>query len=140
MLPFDSSQGYRFSLAFDNTGANTTGLAIANYLSTAIPVTVTFKNQNGSTIASNTFSLGPLAHQSIVAPTAYPATAGQQGTVEILTSAAGMTVLGLNFGPKAVSSILPLVSSSWVQVSSPTSPGDPYNPYYLRVGGASGSK
>ena len=137
MLPFDSSKGYRFSLAFDNTGSNTTGLAIANYLSSAIPVTVTFKNENGTVIASNTFSLGPLAHQAIVTTSAYPATAGQKGTVEILTTASGMTVLGLNFGPTAVSSILPLVSSSWVQAAAPTDPGNPYDPYgYVRVGGA----
>ena len=115
---------------------------MANYLSATIPVTITFKNQNGTVIVSNTFSMGPLAHQSIVSATAYTPTAGQKGTVEISTTGSGMTVLGLRFGPTAVSSILPLVSSSWVQAAGPgPSPyPDPGNPYYVRTGGMSDSK
>jgi len=122
MLPLDTWRNNRFSLVFDHTGTNTTGLAMANPSSTtAIPVTVTFKDQNGAVIVSKSFSMPPFTHTTIVATNdPYKATIGMVGTVEISTTGASMGVLGLRFGPTAVSSVLPLVSDSWVPAATPT--------------------
>lgn len=124
LIPLDTDHNDRFALIFDHTGTNTTGLAMTNPSRTAaIPVTITFKDQNGAVIATKSFSMPPFTHTTSVATTDFPATNGKVGTVEISTSGV-MSVLGLRFGPTAVSSILPLVSNSWVPAASP-SPG-PY--------------
>ena len=126
MLPLDTWHNNRFALAFDHTGTNTTGLAMANpSRTTAITVTITFKDQNGAGIASSTFSMPPFTHRTSVATNDFPATNGMAGTVEISTTGASMSVLGLRFGPTAVSSILPLVSDSWVPTTPAPNPG-PY--------------
>jgi hypothetical protein len=121
MLPLDTGRNDRFALVFDHTGTNITGLAMANPSSTtAIPVTVTFKDQNGAVIVSKSFSMPPFTHQASVTTTDYPATKGKSGTIEVSTSGSSMSVLALRFGATAVSSILPLVSNSWIPAATPT--------------------
>ncbi|HEV2200467.1 MAG TPA: hypothetical protein VGR73_11660 [Bryobacteraceae bacterium] len=129
MLPLDTWKNNRFSLVFDHTGTNTTGLAMANPSSTtAIAVTVTFKDQSGAVIVTKSFSMPPFTHTTSVATNDFPLTNGKTGTVEISTTGASMGVLGLRFGPTAVSSILPLVSNSWVPATNPN-PNPMPNPY-----------
>ena len=125
MLPVDTWRNGRFSLTFDHTGSTVTGLAVVNPSPlTAVPVTVTFKDETGAVIVSDTFSLGTRNHRSIVTTTAYPATVGMRGTIEIASSGNYLSVLGLRFGAAAVSSVLPLVSSG--AAVAPAS-NDPYS-------------
>jgi hypothetical protein len=119
MIPLDSATNYRFSLIFDNSGNIANGFAMANPLSTAVTIYVTFKDENGVPFLSDAFTLPPMSHQSFVLGTQYPSTSGRRGTVEIYTSGARMNVLGLRFGTSAISSILPLVGWDWTAPPNP---------------------
>jgi hypothetical protein len=125
MIPLDTAKNYRFSLIFDNGGNIANGFAMANPLSTAVTISVAFKDENGIQFLSDAITLPPMSHQSFVLATQYPSTAGRRGTVEISTSGSRMNLLGLRFGTSAISSILPLVGWDW---AAPPNPPDP--PYY----------
>jgi len=135
MLPVDTWRNGQFSLTFDHTGTTVTGLALVNPSPiTMIPVTVTFKDENGAIIVSDTFSLGTRNHRSIVTTAAYPATVGKRGTIEITSNGYFMSVLGLRFGATSISSVLPLVSSKWAAAAAA---GDPYDDAASNAGGSS---
>jgi len=113
-VPVDTWRNNRFSLAFDHTDSGTTGLAITNpFLKDPIAVTMTFRGEDGGVIAADTFNLSSGAHRAILTTSSYPATAGRRGTIDIATASGYMSVLGLHFGPTAVSAITPLVSGQW---------------------------
>ena len=78
-----------------------------------IAVTVTFRGEDGGVIVADTFSMGPLTHRSMTTTSAYPATVGKRGTIEISTTGSYMSVVALRFGPSAISSVPPLVASKW---------------------------
>ena len=133
MIPLDSVVSYRFSLIFDNSGNIANGFAIANPLSTALTISVIFKDEDGAPFLTDTLTLPPMNHQSFVLAAKYPPTAGRRGTVEISTTGARMNVLGLRFGTSAISSILPLVAWDWATavVPPPTPTPNPMpDPYY----------
>lgn len=124
MLPLDTWRNGRFSLTFDHTGSTVTGLALVNPSPTAAAsFDVTFKDEGGNAIVSDTVSLPARNHRSIVTTAVYPATVGKRGTIEI-TASSYVGVLGLRFGPSAISSVLPLVNSKWAATASAS---DPYN-------------
>ena len=114
VVPADTWLNNRFSLAFDHTNSVVIGLAMVNpdYVD-PIAVTVTFRGEDGGILVTDTFNMGPLTHRSFVTTSSYPATANQRGTIEISTTGSYMSVLALRFGPSAVSSVPPLVSSQW---------------------------
>lgn len=112
VVPIDSWRNKRFSLAFDHTDAAAViGVAMVNPLNAPATVTVTFKGEDGVVIVTDTFNMGPHTHRTI-ATSSYPATASKRGTIEVSTSGTYMSVLALRFGPSAISSIVPLVSSA----------------------------
>ena len=114
-VPVDTWRNNRFFLAFDHTDSGTTGLAIANpyVLKDHIAVTMTFRGEDGGVIVADTFNLSQGTHRAILTTSSYPATAGRRGTIDIATASGYMSVLGLHFGPTAVSAITPLVSGQW---------------------------
>jgi|KBSMisStandDraft_5_1062788.scaffolds.fasta_scaffold79411_2 hypothetical protein len=113
MIPATPARNNRFSLALDQRDSAVIGLAIVNPLATNIAVTVTFRGEDGALIVADTFNMGSRAHRSIVPSSSYPATAGKRGTIDISTTGTHLSVLALRFGPSAISSIEPLVSSKW---------------------------
>ena len=115
VVPADTWLNNRFSLAFDHTNSAVIGLAMVNPPSSNDPiaVTVTLRGEDGGVIVTDTFNMGPLTHRSFLTTSSYPATVGKRGTIEISTTGSYMSVLALRFGPSAVSSLPPLVSSKW---------------------------
>jgi hypothetical protein len=112
-VPADTWLNNRFSLAFDHT-SSVIGLAMVNpSYNDPIAVTVTFRGEDGSVIVTETFNMGRLAHRAFVTTSSYPATVGKRGTIDISTTGSNMSVLALRFGPSAISSVPPLVSSQW---------------------------
>lgn len=112
VVPLDSWRNNRFSLAFDHTDS-TTGLALANPLKDPIAVTLTFRDEDGGVIVADTFNMGAFTHRAIVTTSSYPATVSKRGTIEISATGSYMRVLGLRYGPTAISTVVPLVSGSW---------------------------
>ena len=113
MIPGTAARHNRFSLAFDHTDSAVIGLAIVNPLGNSINVTFTFRGEDGALIVADTFNFGARAHRSIVPSSAYPATVGKRGTMDISTTSTNLSVLALRFGASAISSIEPLVSNKW---------------------------
>jgi len=58
-------EDYRFSLIFDNGGNIANGFAMANPLSTAVTISVAFKDENGIQFLSDAITLPPMSHQSL---------------------------------------------------------------------------
>jgi hypothetical protein len=113
MIPATPARNNRFSLVLDQSDSAVIGLAFVNPLIDPLTVTVTFRGEDGALIAGDTFNLGGRAHRSILPASAYPATTGKRGTIEISTTGTHLSVLALRFGASAISSIEPLVSSKW---------------------------
>jgi hypothetical protein len=112
VVPVDNWRNNRFSLPFDHADS-TTGLAMVNPLQNPIAVTLTFRDEGGGVIVADTFNMGAYTHKAIVATSSYPATVSKRGTIEISTTDSYMRVLGLRYGPTAISAVVPLVSGSW---------------------------
>lgn len=90
-----------FRIAFDNTGAYFTGVAIAN-LDQLNPVTIiaTFRDETGAQIVSAPLSavIKPYGHVALLLNQSFPTTAGQIGTVDFTCpSFCSISGLGLRF-------------------------------------------
>jgi hypothetical protein len=118
VIPADPVRNNRFLLTFDQTNSAVTGLAIVNP-DGPIAVTMTFRDEDGGVIVTDTFDMGSRAHRAIVTTSSYPATTGRRGTIEISTSSPYLSVLALRFGPSAIRSVVPLVSQTWSNIDNP---------------------
>jgi hypothetical protein len=97
-----------YLLPFDHI-TSSTGVAIANPLSfETISISVTFWDEQGIQLLTDTFTLGPLAHTAFSLSQRYPQSAGHRGVVELATTSLAMNVLGLRFGDASFTSLLPL--------------------------------
>jgi hypothetical protein len=82
----ETTSSTRFYLAFDNTNGNVTGVALVNPQSTAVTVTVQFRDPSGNPISSDQFTMAPLEHTSFILTDKYPALASQLGTALFTTT------------------------------------------------------
>ncbi len=112
-LPIDTNLSTRFVFNFDQTSNAATGIAYVNPLSSAITVTVSIRNENGSAYVTDTFTIPPMNHGSFVLVSKYPLSGGKRGTIQISTAGAYMNVLALRFSGASIASILPLTSVLW---------------------------
>jgi hypothetical protein len=99
-------------LPFDNTtGQYVTSVALANTTQGALFVPIEFVDQSNNLIVADTLSLTPLQHVAVVLPQAYPALAGQKGTLRIHQSTLKVTVLGLlSNATNSITTILPFTN------------------------------
>lgn len=105
-LAEDSKQNY--VMVWDDTGF-TTVMAIANPGDTPVTVNLTVRLANGSQIGTGTVNLGPKEKTAFVLRTQLnlPAMQGASGALDISVSSGKLSVLGLRFGPTAVTSMPP---------------------------------
>jgi hypothetical protein len=98
-VPLETRNASSYLLSFDNTGAVSTGLAIANLANGAASVKVVVRDDGGSQIGTGSIELEPQGHNSFMLtdPTyGFPVTAGMRGVVEFDTPPGGrISVLGL---------------------------------------------
>jgi hypothetical protein len=114
VVPADTWRNNRFSLAFDHTGSAVTGLALVNpSVTDPLTVTVTFRGEDGSVIVTDTFTLGKHAHKSMTATSAYAATVGRRGEIEISTAGSYMNVVAFRVGQSAISFVPSMIASQW---------------------------
>jgi hypothetical protein len=86
-------------MSFDNTQGYTTGLALANTNPTqSLSVSMTFQADTGAQ-TTGLVLLPPHGHATFVVPTAFPASAGTRGSVNVTASSPDIAVLGLRFTP-----------------------------------------
>ncbi len=86
-LPFDNSNGYITSVAFANTAP------------AARMLDLEFVNTSGAVIFTAHEPMAAHAQMSFATPTQYPAAAGQQGWMRVLTNPSDFTALGFRFNP-----------------------------------------
>ncbi len=85
VVPLETRNASNYILAFDDTGALTTGVAIANLTQSPASVPVFINDDQGNRIGLGTVMLQPLGHTSFMLPDLFPVTAGVRGTVEFDT-------------------------------------------------------
>jgi len=104
-VPFESTIGESPVLPFDNTNGLGMGVALANSDFTAMTISATFRDGNGSVIGTSQFTMQPNTHTSFVLTDKWSFAAGKQGTVsfdcsdQFGSNASGLAVLGLRFTP-----------------------------------------
>ena len=105
-LAEDSKQNY--VMIWDDDGF-TTVMAIANPGDTPVTVNLTVRLANGNQIGTGTINLGPKEKTAFVLRTQLnlPAMQGARGALDISVSSGKLSVLGLRFGPTAVTSMPP---------------------------------
>ncbi|MBA3973200.1 MAG: hypothetical protein C0504_03155 [Candidatus Solibacter sp.] len=105
-LAEDSKQNY--VMVWDDTEF-TTVMAIANPGGTPVTVNLTVRLANGNQIGTGAVNLGPKEKTAFVLRTQLnlPAMQGASGALDISVSSGKLSVLGLRFGPTAVTSMPP---------------------------------
>jgi hypothetical protein len=100
VAPLSSLFDSQIVLPYDNTAGFTTGIACVNgsHLNAAT-ITATFREQDGTTYATETILLPASGHTAFAMPARFPATQGKRGTVLFRSSTDFFSVLGLRFGP-----------------------------------------
>jgi hypothetical protein len=100
VVPIGSIADKNFVLIYDNAVGFSTGVALANP-DPDDPTTVTlrFRDEGGSTYATETITLGPWQHIAFSMPDRYPVTKNRRGTVFVSGSGDMLSGLGLRFNP-----------------------------------------
>ena len=115
VVPIVNRFSDHFVLLFDNT-AFVTGIAIANpnLGGGTVSIPVTIRNERGQIIDQEFIVLGVDSHTAFSVPDKWPATIGQRGAIEFLTSGFGVGALGLRFNGTAFTSFHVLENINWV--------------------------
>ena len=109
VVPLETRKAGSYLLAFDNTGAVATGVAIANLATSAASVNVVIRDDTGAPLGTGAISLAAAGHNSFMltdSKNGFPATAGKRGTVEFDTPQGGqISALGLRANGSALTTL-----------------------------------
>jgi hypothetical protein len=109
VVPLETRSAPSYLLAYDNSGALATGLAIANPATAAAAVNVIIRDDTGKQIGTRIVNLPAQGHQSFMLTdpqSGFPVTLGKRGTIEIDTPQNGqISVLGLRAKGAAVTTL-----------------------------------
>ena len=105
-VPMQTLNASSYLLAFDNTGALSTGVAIANLATQDANINAIIRDDGGNIIGTESISVPAQGHTSFTMSSTYPVTAGMRGTVEFDTPAGGqINVLGLRANGPALTTV-----------------------------------
>jgi hypothetical protein len=106
VVPLETRTANSYIVAFDNTASLATGVAVANITAMSAVVTVTIRNDAGTSIGAATIDLPGQGHTTFMLNSQYPVTAGKRGTVEFRTTNSGViSVLGLRANGSALTTL-----------------------------------
>ena len=113
VVPLETRNASVYSLPFDNTGALTTGVALANITASPISVQAKILSDAGLPIGTDTFNLPARGYETpFLLPQKYPQTLGVRGTVQFQTPSNGqISVLGVRANGTAALTTLPVLSN-----------------------------
>lgn len=115
VVPMETRTASSFLLAFDNTGGNVLGVAVANVSAEAGTIGVVVRDDAGAQIASGSFAMAGNGQMSFVLSDQYPVTASKRGTIEFDAPPNGrISAMGMRFTPpkNALTTIPPLVGGA----------------------------
>lgn len=104
VVPFAGAASARSTMIFDDAGL-TTAIAVANPTDSAVTVTLTARNNSGTTLGTSTINLPARGKRALTLVSSIGAVAGQRGSVDFTVSSGAVSVLGLRFGGEAFTSI-----------------------------------
>ena len=98
VVPLETRNANSYTVVYDNTEGNSTGLALANASDQAVTLSLNLRDDGGSQISGGSVTLPAHGHTALTMSQAYPGTAGIRGTVQIssLTSTP-FSALGIRF-------------------------------------------
>jgi len=100
VVPVETRNASSYMLAFDNTGGNVLGVAVASLSAQSASVSVVIRDDNGALIQTASIGIQANGHLSFVLPIQYPVTADARGTIEFDSPSGGqISVLGMRFTP-----------------------------------------
>ena len=106
VVPLETRKSTSYTLAFDNTDAISTGVAISNALATEASVTVVILGDSGVQLASDVLKIAGRGHVSFMLGTEYPVTQAKRGVVRFTTAVAGqISALGLRANGPALTTL-----------------------------------
>ena len=106
VVPLETRKAPSYLLAFDNTGALGTGVAIANIATQPAGIPVVIRDDTGAQIGADTIELAAQGHTSFMLSANYAVTAGKRGTVELHTPPSGqISALGLRANGSALTTL-----------------------------------
>ncbi len=113
LVPLSSTAASSYSMAFDNTGGLSTGIAIASSSTTAITVGITAVDENGQQLINSTpVSIHALGHSSFVMGTQIPALANHRGTLVFTpTSGQQISLVGIRATSAGALTGIPVLAS-----------------------------
>jgi hypothetical protein len=112
VVPLETRDAASYVLAFDNTGAVATGVALANVGAQAAAIPVVIRDDTGTQIGKDIIALPAQGHTSFLLATKYAFSQKKRGTVEFDTPLAGqISALGLRANGKTLTT-LPLLASA----------------------------
>lgn len=117
VVPLETRNASSYVLAFDNTGALATGLAVANLANSSATIPVIIRDDTGAQIDFEAVPTIPAqGHNSFMltdATQGFPVTAGKRGTIEFSTPKGGqISVLGLRANGAAITTLPVLANVS----------------------------
>ena len=109
-VPGDSSFDSRLTFPFDHQTTGT-GIALVDQFSfTPITISILIRDENGSQLVLDSFTMQAMTHLAITLNVRYPQTLGHRGSVEVSTTGLGVNVLGLPYSGATFTSLVPVSS------------------------------
>jgi len=106
IVPLESGNAPSYVLAFDNTGALATGVALANVTTQAAKVPVIIRDDTGTQMGTATINLPAQGHTSFMLTGSYAITKSKRGTIEFDTPPSGrISALGLRANGRALTTL-----------------------------------
>jgi hypothetical protein len=112
VVPLASGGANSYTLAFDNTGGLSTGVALANSSGKPAAIPATLRDDTGAALATTTIQLPANGHSSQMLPSLFPAAANIRGTLEFDAPAGGQIgALGIRATPAGAFTTIPALAN-----------------------------
>jgi hypothetical protein len=111
VAPLENRTPAGFTIWYDNTGGQATGIALANASAQPATVPVTISDDTGTILLSTTIPVAADGHTSFDLASTYASTAGIRGSIEFGVPSGGqISVLGLEFSPLDAFTSIPAIA------------------------------
>lgn len=110
-VPLETRTPNSFVLLFDDTGTQTTGVALSNLAASAANVTVKIYSDTGTLLRTTTVNVPANGHSSFMLPTTYTQAAGRRGMAEFVVPQGGqLSVLGMRATSAGTLTTIPILA------------------------------
>jgi hypothetical protein len=113
IVPLESRSASTYVLAFDNTGGDVTGVALANVQPQPTNISIVVRDESGAPLGNSTISLLARGRLSFLATDQFVGTRHKRGTIEFGTVPPGrIAVLGLRITASGAFNAIPVLAGT----------------------------